>query len=98
MLTAAAGTGKSALLREIIQYFRKGIDGSRSKMCITASTGIASINIGGTTLHSWAGVGLGQEPVKRLAAKITYQKLLEKVLQRWRGVETLVIDESKDDD
>jgi hypothetical protein len=44
------GTGKSVLLREIIRM--QG--GSPSdRLGITASTGIAAINIGGTTLHSW---------------------------------------------
>jgi hypothetical protein len=104
------GTGKSVLLREIIKL-RKGSpspatsatdeDGESAtaenppRLAVTASTGIASVNIGGTTLHSWAGVGLGQESVKQLAGKIRYQKLLYKVLQRWLTVETLVIDESK---
>ena len=26
---------------------------------ITASTGIAAVNVGGITIHSWAGIGLG---------------------------------------
>ncbi|EIN13411.1 hypothetical protein PUNSTDRAFT_41012 [Punctularia strigosozonata HHB-11173 SS5] len=89
--TGSAGTGKSVLLREIIRV-RGGV--SSSALAVTASTGIAAVNIGGTTLHSWAGVGLGQESVERLAGKIRYQPLLEKVLKRWQNVETLVIDET----
>ncbi|KAF8845462.1 hypothetical protein BDN67DRAFT_460121 [Paxillus ammoniavirescens] len=56
--TGSAGTGKSVLLREIV-----GVCGGRghSGLAITASTGIASVNVGGTTVHSWAGIGLGQE-------------------------------------
>ncbi|ORY32230.1 hypothetical protein BCR39DRAFT_42421 [Naematelia encephala] len=35
-------------------------------LAITASTGMAAVNIGGCTLHSWAGIGLGQLPVTRV--------------------------------
>ncbi|KAG9223170.1 hypothetical protein CCMSSC00406_0000141 [Pleurotus cornucopiae] len=68
--TGSAGTGKSVLLREIIRTL--GGNNSRS-LAITASTGIAAVNIGGTTLHSWAGIGLGLEPAKNLAGKFLGQ-------------------------
>ncbi|KAK0473303.1 hypothetical protein IW261DRAFT_714731 [Armillaria novae-zelandiae] len=48
--TGSAGTGKSVLLREIIKSLREK---PGHVTAITASTGIASVNIGGTTLHSW---------------------------------------------
>jgi ATP-dependent DNA helicase PIF1 len=84
------GTGKSVLLREII----KTLGGpTSSTLGITASTGIASVNIGGTTIHSWAGIGLGQETAKNLAGKILGQQKLFKVLERWREVKSLIIDE-----
>lgn len=44
-----AGCGKSHLLRAIIARAPAG------KTFVTASTGIAAISIGGTTLHSFAG-------------------------------------------
>lgn len=61
------GTGKSVLLREIIK-----LRGGRPslKLAVTASTGIASVNIGGCTLHSWAGIGLGKEDKDALVGKI----------------------------
>lgn len=65
--TGSAGTGKSVLLREIIKY--RG--GRPSKwLGVTASTGIASVNIGGCTLHSWAGIGLGKDDKDGLVGKI----------------------------
>ena len=65
--TGSAGTGKSVLLREII----KACGGRPSmKLAVTASTGIASVNIGGCTLHSWAGIGLGKEDKDALVGKI----------------------------
>jgi hypothetical protein len=42
-------SGKSFLLREIIKRAPEG------KTFVTASTGIAAVNIGGTTVHAFAG-------------------------------------------
>jgi ATP-dependent DNA helicase PIF1 len=90
-MLSSAGTGKSVLLREIIRV----LGGSASStLGITASTGIASVNIGGTTLHSWAGIGLGQDSVEKFCGKILHQAMFAKILDRWRNVETLIIDES----
>ncbi|KAL4068373.1 ATP-dependent DNA helicase PIF1 [Scleroderma yunnanense] len=88
--TGSAGTGKSVLLREIIR-----VRGGRGnvRLAITASTGIAGVNISGTTIHSWAGIGLGQEDAKKLAGKFLGQPKFERVRDRWRDVKTLIIDE-----
>ena len=64
--TGSAGTGKSVLLREIVKWYRA----AGKRLHVTASTGIAAINIGGTTLHSWAGVRLGKEPAEALVKKL----------------------------
>ncbi|KAJ3575906.1 hypothetical protein NP233_g801 [Leucocoprinus birnbaumii] len=89
--TGSAGTGKSVLLREIIKLKRERH--SFDAIAITASTGIAAINIGGVTLHSWAGIKLGDEPVEKFVKKVLYQKTLRPLLDRWRKVKTLIIDE-----
>ncbi|KAH7929346.1 hypothetical protein BV22DRAFT_131733 [Leucogyrophana mollusca] len=89
--TGSAGTGKSVLLREIIRL--RGGRGSKA-LAITASTGIASVNIGGATVHSWAGIGLGQEDAKKLAGKFLGQSKFHTVRDRWRGVKSLVLDET----
>ncbi|KAG2345306.1 hypothetical protein BDR05DRAFT_880717 [Suillus weaverae] len=88
--TGSAGTGKSVLLREIIRA--RGGRG-HSGLAITASTGIASVNIGGTTVHSWAGIGLGLEDAKKLGGKFLGQPKFERVKQRWQCVQTLIVDE-----
>ncbi|THV06110.1 hypothetical protein K435DRAFT_626600, partial [Dendrothele bispora CBS 962.96] len=87
---SAGGTGKSVLLREIIKL--RGGSASHS-LGITASTGIAAVNIGGTTLHSWAGIGLGQEDVEKYVGKFFGQKKVYHVRDRWQNVKTLIIDE-----
>lgn len=85
------GTGKSVLLRAIIKKLRPNpyiVNG----VAVTASTGIAGLNIGGTTLHSFAGIGLGKERAEDLAKKI--QKSI-KLSKRWRTTRVLIIDESQ---
>lgn len=56
-LTGSAGTGKTFLLRYVIQELEK-MHGEAS-VAVTAPTGIAAINIGGQTIHSFAGLGIG---------------------------------------
>ncbi|OCH88720.1 hypothetical protein OBBRIDRAFT_67058 [Obba rivulosa] len=87
-ITGSAGTGKSVLLREIIK--ERGGLGTR-KLAVTASTGLAAHNIGGVTLRSWAGIGLGVGTVNRLMSNMIKHK--EGSMQTWRLVETLIIDE-----
>jgi len=63
-ITGVAGTGKSYTLGRIKEEFRdKGLH-------LTASTGIAAVQIGGRTLHSWAGLGTGKAPVEELIANM----------------------------
>ena len=59
-------------------------------IAITAMTGIASFIIGGTTLHSWAGIGLGDKDAEHLANKI---KLNFHAKLKWWKTKVLVIDE-----
>lgn len=87
-VTFAIGTGKSVLLRAIIDHFGGG---PSNRLAITASTGIAAVNIGGCTLHSWAGIGLGKESESKLYYKL---RNCEAVKERWQLVRTLIIDES----
>lgn len=53
--TGSAGTGKSVLLREIIAALRLKYRSRPDAVAVTASTGIAACNIGGTTIHRFAG-------------------------------------------
>ena len=57
---------------------------------MTASTGLAACNVGGVTLHSFSGIGLGKEPVPDLVRKI---KRNPKAKIRWLRTKVLIIDE-----
>ncbi|KZT65015.1 hypothetical protein DAEQUDRAFT_561427 [Daedalea quercina L-15889] len=88
--TGSAGTGKSVLLREIIAALRQKYRRTADAIAITASTGIAACNIGGVTIHSFAGIGLGIENADALFTKIKKNK---KASSRWLRTEVLIIDE-----
>lgn len=88
--TGSAGTGKSVLLREIISVLRKKYQRETDRVAITASTGLAACNVGGVTLHSFAGIGLGKEPASELVKKI---KKNQKAKHRWMRTKILIIDE-----
>ncbi|KZO89492.1 hypothetical protein CALVIDRAFT_466123, partial [Calocera viscosa TUFC12733] len=60
-------------------------------VAVTASTGIAAQHIGGVTLHSYAGVGLGLGASNALAGTIRHNLW---TLKRWQETEMLIIDES----
>ncbi|CUM54033.1 unnamed protein product [Debaryomyces tyrocola] len=86
--TGSAGTGKSVLLRSIIKSLKQKHE--KGHVAVTASTGLAACNIGGITLHSFAGVGLGDGTVSALMKKIRRNK---KAYFRWCLVKVLIIDE-----
>jgi ATP-dependent exoDNAse (exonuclease V) alpha subunit len=91
LLTGMAGTGKSTLLRELLEEHG-------DRMTVTASTGIAALNVGGVTLHRWSGMMLGPREDESDEA---YLRVLQSDkrhsvragFDRIRRCEVLVIDE-----
>lgn len=81
--TGSAGTGKSYLLRKIISTLPP--DGTVA----TASTGVAACLIGGTTLHSFAGIGSGEASLQRCYEMASRPSSA----QIWRKCKRLIIDE-----
>jgi len=56
-LTGEPGSGKTHTVSRYVEYLR----GAGVSPAITASTGIAATHIGGTTVHSWSGIGIRKE-------------------------------------
>jgi ATP-dependent DNA helicase PIF1 len=87
-LTGAGGTGKSYVIQGILDALkREGKD-----VALTAMTGCAALLLGKTakTLHSWAGIGLGKEPVQTLVIKL---RKSFRAKRNWLAADTLIIDE-----
>lgn len=82
-----AGTGKSVCLREIIRVLRQH---GAQDVFVTASTGIAAVNVEGSTIYSYSGIGLGKEERSVLLRKVNLP-----AQERWRKTRVLVIDESE---
>ena len=87
-LTGGAGTGKSFTLNHIVKALKQ--QRGEGQVFVTASTGIAACHIGGTTLHSFAGVGLARESASDLASRVMGNRTS---MRRWTGASVLVIDE-----
>ena len=87
-ITGPGGAGKSELIRLIYKHAY-----ARFKdIHVTALTGCASIllNCKAKTLHSWAGIGLGNATVEQLIMKIKKNKFQKAI---WKGTDILVVDE-----
>ena len=61
------------------------------KIGVTATTGCASILIGGKTLHSYLGIGLAEKSAKELYDNNKYR--LSHIVKKIRDLEVLIIDE-----
>lgn len=87
-LTGPAGSGKSYLIRTIVDWANLNGKG----VAVTALTGCAALLLGAKakTLHSWAGVGLGREGVDALVTSINRNQAAKR---RWKKTDMLVIDE-----
>lgn len=84
LINSPAGTGKSELLKF---YHRNNCS---TTVGLTSTTGISALNIGGSTLHSFLGIGLGKENVKELCVKICKRPQKHSI---WKNLKTLIIDE-----
>lgn len=85
-LTGAPGAGKTYVLNEFI---RRGTRAGKN-VAVTASTGIAATHIGGTTIHSWSGLG-----IKDFLTEYDLEKIskTDKLIKRYNATDVLVIDE-----
>ncbi len=85
-LTGAAGSGKTFLLNQYIAYLKQ----NNVSVGITASTGIAATHMGGTTIHSWAGMGIKDELTEQDLRDLAKRNYL---WQRFKKTKVLIIDE-----
>lgn len=85
-LTGEPGSGKTHTINAYVAWLReRGIEPA-----ITASTGIAATHIGGTTIHSWSGLGVRDTLTPYDLDAISSNK---RVIEHARSTNVLIIDE-----
>jgi ATP-dependent DNA helicase PIF1 len=90
-LTGGGGTGKSKVLEIFISNYKKRFPTTwRQLLGITSTTGSSALLIGGTTIHSFAGIGVSRIDDDVLIERLAKRRYLSK---RWRELKTLIIDE-----
>lgn len=82
LITGVAGSGKSHLLRCAIDQL------PTDTTYITGSTGVAALNIGGSTIHSFAGIGFCAGTKEQALRAVNHAQR-----KAWRRCRVLVIDE-----
>ncbi|MFW0871168.1 MAG: helix-turn-helix domain-containing protein [Patescibacteria group bacterium] len=85
-ITGQAGSGKTHLVNQYIDWLRR----HAIEPAITASTGIAATHIGGTTIHSWSGMGINDTLTPELQDEILSR---ERTWKRIKNTKVLIIDE-----
>jgi ATP-dependent DNA helicase PIF1 len=87
-ITGPGGTGKTALIKKIYEHANRNF----RDIQVTALTGCASVllNCKAKTLHSWAGIGLGNGTTEDYIIKIKKTKFLKQI---WKQTDILVVDE-----
>jgi ATP-dependent exoDNAse (exonuclease V) alpha subunit len=85
-LTGAPGAGKTYVLNEFVRRATR----AGKNVAVTASTGIAATHIGGTTIHSWSGLG-----IKDFLTDYDLERLsgTDRLMKRYNAADVLVIDE-----
>ena len=83
-LTGAAGSGKTFVLNQFIKLSKR----AGKKVSVTATTGLAATHLGGTTIHSWSGMGI----MDFLPAKFV-ENLSKGRREIIENTDTLIIDE-----
>ena len=79
-------SGKSHILASLIAANAQGIggtDGTPRKIVVTATTGVAACNVGGVTIHSFSGAGMGKGSPADLAKRVMGNEYSK---GRWREV------------
>ncbi len=85
-LTGEPGSGKSYAAARYVSYLRR----ENIPVSITASTGIAAAQIGGTTIHAWSGIGTRSRISRSDLDSIAKNR---RVTDRIKKARVLIVDE-----
>jgi ATP-dependent exoDNAse (exonuclease V) alpha subunit len=85
-LTGSAGSGKTFVLSQYLLYLKQqGV-----KVGVTASTGVASTQLSGMTIHAWSGLGVREKVDDHDISELVKRKYL---IKRYEKTQVLIIDE-----
>ena len=87
-LSGSAGTGKSFLIKHFVDYLK--LNKSKFRVCALTGTAALLLNCNATTLHSWAGIGLGIGNREKITFTVLKNK---KKTQNWKRTKILIVDE-----
>ena len=87
-ISGAGGVGKSAVIKRAKFDLEKKY---LKNVAVTSTTGVSANLIGGVTIYSYFGIGLGTGSYEKLLSMISDKP---KILARWRNVQTIIIDEA----
>jgi len=90
-LTGPAGSGKSFVLKNFIEWYKQEKETESKKIYITSTTGLSASLIEGTTIHSYSGIGTGQKDINDIYKNII--KFSNSYKKRWLETGVLIIDE-----
>ena len=85
--TGYAGTGKSFLLAEVVR--QRSLGTTYGNTVVTASSGLAALNVNGQTIHRFAGVGTADGPTDYVVDSAAHNV---RTIARWRDCGLLIID------
>ncbi len=85
--TGDGGVGKSRILRLVVKYFREFCP--YIQVAVTASTGSASYNVNGMTLHKFVGAGIEEKDIEVMYRRASRNPSAS----YWKDTDVLIIDE-----
>lgn len=83
-LTGPAGAGKTFVLNQFIKLAKH----EGKYVSVTATTGLAATHLGGTTIHSWSGIGIHDELSSNFVDNLSKRR--KEIIQK---TDILIIDE-----
>lgn len=84
LLTGPAGAGKTFVLNQFIRLAKS----EGKHVSVTATTGLAATHLGGSTIHSWSGIGISDEINSGFAENVS--KSRREIIEK---TDVLIIDE-----
>lgn len=89
IVTGTPGFGKTYLVNDVVRSLRASAAG----VSVCASTGVASILVGGSTVHSWAGFVNGDSDVVSKVDSVVKKMIPSAAQARMCSSSVLIIDE-----